>query len=304
MYENLYKNIQPRCSIMEDIYWVLLVAHLIGCSTMFYADTQRSQINDYITNLYNKYFQENVNTFAILALTNYSRLKNKLTRAIMTIYKCHPIITQTADVGLYGYQWLLAIYNKYPIEPLHPYWITSNQLMCCGIEQAGCYLKNIEKYSYVYDDDSMSNTYTFIRKFNMDAFSLSQINLNDVYIDKLLYAKHNNMIVSRVQPNDPIKLNHVDDFNVPSKVQFLSVSVKIGLKKYPIEIDKSWLYVNNELFSKTFLKRYFDYHNIQVHFVNEYVVDIMDNNINMFQLKTGEYIQLNKEDYVIKTTTK
>ena len=288
---------------MEGIYWGLFLAQMGICSAMLYADTHRNEVYTYVTNIYDKYLQDRVKYYAISALTTYSQLKNKISKISLSIYTCHPSITYMTDVCLYRYKWVVATYNKYPIEPVQTTWISMNNLMLCGREQPSYFLKNIEKYTYIYDNDPMSSTHTFIRKFNIDAFSLSQIHLNCIYNEKLLYAKVNNIVVSRVQSNVPIKLDNCTDFNVPSTVKFLSVSVKIGLKKYTIDIDKTWLYVNNELFSKTFLKRYFDYHNISVQFTNEYIVDIMDNNINMFQLKAGEYIQLNKNHYVIKCIT-
>jgi len=61
------------------------------------------------------------------------------------------------------------------------------------------------------------------------------------------------------------------------------------------------MYVNNELFSTAFLERYLRYNNIDCNLSHDYVVDIMDNDINTFQLKAREYILLDERKYHVKT---
>ena len=60
------------------------------------------------------------------------------------------------------------------------------------------------------------------------------------------------------------------------------------------------MYINNELFSTAFLLRYIHYNNIDINLNNNYVLDIMDNDINMIQIKPNEYLVLNNTDYTIK----
>lgn len=251
-----------------------------------------------------KYIKTGAYSYALTALTTYSALKNKFTRAATSVYVCHPYVTYSVDICSYGYKWTIATYWNHRIEPFHPIWITQNHLLMYGIEQPAYTLHNLESYTFIYDDNALSSMYTFIRKFNASAFALSKIQLNCMHNEKLLYARFNEISVVRVQCADLVQLDTFDDFTRPSKVAFLSVTLTLNRKKYNIDVEKSWLYVNNELFSKTFLKRYFDYHNVDIRFTNEYVVDIMDSNINMFKLKPGDYIVLNQKDYAIKQYVK
>ena len=289
---------------MDTFYWILIAIHITGCGALVIANIQPEDCMELFTNIYEKYCQPTVNSYAITALTRYSALKNKITRAATSVYLYHPYVTYTIDICSYGYKWTIATYWNQRIEPFHPVWITQNHLLMTGIEQPSYRLHNLDSYTFIYDDNAASSMYTFIRKFNESAFSLSKIKLNCIHNEKLLYARLNDISVVRVQPAELAQLDNVDDFTRPSKVAFLSVTLTLNRKKYNIDVEKSWMYVNNELFSKTFFKRYFDYHNVDIHFTNEYVVDIMDSNINMFKLKPGDYILLNQKDYAIKQYAK
>lgn len=289
---------------MDAFYWFLIAINITGYSVMVIANIKPEDCADFCMNIYDNYCRTTVNSYALSALTTYSALKNKFTRAATLVYLYHPYLTYSIDICSYGYKWTIATYWNRRIEPFHPIWITQNHLLMSGIEQPSYRLHNLDSYTFVYDDNALSSMYTFIRKFNESAFALSKIQLNCIHNEKLLYARFNEISVARVQSTELGQLATFDDFTRPSKVAFLSVTLSLNRKKYNIDVDKSWMYVNNELFSKTFLKRYFDYHNVDIRFTNEYVVDIMDSNINMFKLKPGDYIVLNQKDYAIKQYVK
>ena len=90
-----------------------------------------------------------------------------------------------------------------------------------------------------------------------------------------------------------------------SDMRFLSIEYSYpGINK-PIFIDihKYAYMVDNDLLSPAFIKRFFDF-NIGVDkdvFRSDYVLKIMDNNLNNFELKSDQYIVLQKNGYVIKS---
>ena len=288
---------------MDPLYWFLIALNITGYITMVINSISPAECINVFNNTF-KYIKTGAYSYALTALTTYSALKNKFTRAATSVYVCHPYVTYSVDICSYGYKWTISTYCNHRIEPFHPIWITQNHLLMLGVEQPAYTLQNLESYTFIYDDNALSSMYTFIRKFNSCAFALSKIQLNCMHNEKLLYARFNEISVVRVQSGELVQLNTFDDFTRPSKVAFLSVTLTLNRKKYNIDVEKSWLYVNNELFSKTFLKRYFDYHNVDIRFTNDYVVDIMDSNINMFKLKPGDYIVLNQKDYAIKQYVK
>ena len=71
-----------------------------------------------------------------------------------------------------------------------------------------------------------------------------------------------------------------------------------------MDVDANHMYVNNELFSRGFVTRYVKYNNIDINFTNDYIINIMDNDINMITLKSNQYLVINKTDYVVKTINK
>lgn len=289
---------------MDPFYWFLIAIYTTGCGALVIANIQPEDCMELFTNIYETYCRTTVNSYALSTLTTYSALKNKYTRVAKSVYLCHPYVTYSIDICSYGYKWTIATYWNQRIEPFHPIWITQNHLLMTGIEQPSYRLHNLDSYTFIYDDNALSSMYTFIRKFNATAFALSKIRLNCIHNEKLLYARFNEISVARVQSAEFVQLCSVDEFTCPSKVAFLSVTLTLNRQKYNIDVEKSWMYVNNELFSKTFLKRYFDYHNIDIRFTNEYVIDIMDSNINMFKLQSGDYIVLNQKDYAVKQYVK
>jgi len=86
-----------------------------------------------------------------------------------------------------------------------------------------------------------------------------------------------------------------------SKVKFLSIEYIHPEVKNPIviEIDKNAYLVGNELLSCTFVKRALEYSFNVKNFNTEYVLNIMDNNLKTFELKSNEFIILEKDSYKI-----
>ena len=189
---------------------------------------------------------------------------------------------------------------KNNIYPFHKLWVTQNQLYVCEFSNSSYKWRNIEDYHFINYNDSQTITYaSFIKSFNLASYLLSTNTFNPLYNDNLLFGKYFDTYVSRVQYNNMIQLKNKDEFAHPSNVSFLSIELKFPYAKINMELDKSFLFINNELFSKTFLKRYLDYNNIVVPFTNDYTVNIMDSNINMITIKPDEYMRLNKLDYSI-----
>jgi hypothetical protein len=91
-----------------------------------------------------------------------------------------------------------------------------------------------------------------------------------------------------------------------SGMRFLSIEYSYpGINKpIFIDVDKHAYFVDNEILSPAFIKRFFD-HNIGIDkdvFRSEYVLKIMDNNLNNFEITNKQYIILDTANtYKIKT---
>ena len=249
--------------------------------------------------------QNNLNYIGLTALTKYSEIKNKITNYTNYVYTYHPIITYTIDISLYSYKWLYATHYNENIEPYHNYWISTNYLIQHNF-QNNSQATIIDNYNYVYNNNLKSYPYTFIHNINICCNLLSTSLFNTLYKENLLYAKYNNIYISRVQHKgggiNNFKL--IEDFNTPSSISLLSVTLKVNDKKINMDVDTNHMYVNNELFSRGFVTRYVKYNNIDINFTNDYIINIMDNDINMITLKSNQYLVINKTDYVVKTINK
>jgi hypothetical protein len=89
-----------------------------------------------------------------------------------------------------------------------------------------------------------------------------------------------------------------------SGMRFLSIEYSYpGINKpIFIDVDKYAYFVDNEILSPAFIKRFFD-HNIGIDkdvFRSEYVLKIMDNNLNNFEITNQQYILLQTNSYAIK----
>lgn len=277
---------------MSWLFWGLFLLNTCTAGTMLYINIKKTAAVDILTNIYNRYLQHIVDTYTFTIFTKYSAFKTNTVRTIQYIYNCHPFVTNITDRCIYGFQWAHSTYYQLQLEPFHHMWISQNYLM-------GDHLQFRDSYLFIYDDSTHSAIYSFLHHLNTMKFSFNNIQLNRTYVDKLLYARYNNHCISRVKMDNHIPLLQIDDFTKLSSIKFLSVCVTVKGRKYHIDVDKSWMRVNNELFSITFLKRYFEYHNIICQVDIDYIVNIMDNNINMFQLKYGEYILLHENKYDI-----
>ena len=255
--------------------------------------------------MYTDIVQTCINSVGLNALTKYSEIKNKISNFVNYVYTYHPIITSSIDISIYSYNWVYAMHHNENIEPYHKYWISTNYLMQHEFHDDAD-VTNIDNYNYVYDNNTKSYPYTFIHNINTCCTLLSTISFNSLYKENLLYAKYNNIYISRIQhKGDRInKFQSIEDFNTPSCVRLLSVTLKVNNKKINMDVDINHMYVNNELFSRGFVTRYIKYNNIDINCTGDYIINIMDNDINMITLKSNQYLVINKRDYVVKTINK
>ena len=251
-------------------------------------------------------YTDNVqNYFSIVglnALTKYSEIKNKINTFTNYVYIYHPVITACIDTSIYSYKWLYAMHYTENIEPYHNYWVSTNYLMQYSF-QNNSPVTTIDNYNYVYDNNTISYPYTFLHIINTCCNLLTNQSFNSLYKENLLYAKYNNIYISRVHHKGGVINNFksINEFNIPSSVCLLSVTLKVNDETINLDVDKNHMFVNNELFSRGFVTRYIKYNNIDINCNDDYIINIMDNDINMVTLKSNQYLVINKSNYVVKT---
>ena len=91
------------------------------------------------------------------------------------------------------------------------------------------------------------------------------------------------------------------EFPIFSKVHFLTVLYLHPKLREPIDITvpSSYFVVDNEIYSPAFVFRCLQYQPYQYYFDKNYTLQIIDQDINIFELKSNEYICIEKDNYKI-----
>ena len=97
----------------------------------------------------------------------------------------------------------------------------------------------------------------------------------------------------------------MEDFGEVSPSYFLNIEYSHPTMEYtiPIELNKMKIMVYSEILSPLFIRRYLEYQHWAFQFDMDYTVDIIDVNLNHFQLKSNQSILLGREVYLVKDTT-
>jgi hypothetical protein len=87
-----------------------------------------------------------------------------------------------------------------------------------------------------------------------------------------------------------------------SSIRFLSVTYTNKEQTYSITLNvyKECLVVGNEILGYTHVLRMLEYQNEPFVFKMDYFLDIIDSNINIFHLKSNEYLKMEKEGYIVE----
>lgn len=90
-----------------------------------------------------------------------------------------------------------------------------------------------------------------------------------------------------------------------STTKFISITYtnKTGFNdiNIPIYLEKEWFLSGNHLLTPTFVMRYLEYQSSPYYFDDEYIIHIIDDNINCFQIDSTQYILLKDESYEVIT---
>jgi hypothetical protein len=124
----------------------------------------------------------------------------------------------------------------------------------------------------------------------------SRVESDDFFLeDKPLFIRHINYNVLKNIFMKNYKPNY-------SNVRFLSVTY-FHNNDVPIvlNIDKEWLVVGNEILGSTHVLRLLEYQSEPFTFSMNYVLDIIDSNINFLKLNSHQILKIDCENYYVKT---
>ena len=90
-----------------------------------------------------------------------------------------------------------------------------------------------------------------------------------------------------------------------SKVRFISVNYvygEDGEKSLPIDVNRNFYMTGNDLFNTTFVYRALKYQSLPFEFNMNYTLQIIDDSANYVELKSDQYIHIEKDGYIVKKT--
>ena len=223
-----------------------------------------------------------------------------------------PDIVKTGfNHALYYYQSTRAYLGNYRMEPQEPYWISLSWIS----------ILDNSKYNDIYHYyPSFTGIITIIE--NM-AKTMNPITLTN---EVVLYISNQGKRIVRIcyQRDNTIKqdddiifhffkniYNHFEALlfsklkTTKSNVRFLAVTYThpdMDEKTLDLTVGPEYFIEGNEILSYTFISRLLEYQSDKKHvFDTNYVVQVMDHDIQTFELNSNQYVKLGMDDYQIIT---
>jgi len=245
----------------------------------------------------------------VMVLMYYSVASVTIKKRGVQLYNNNLIVKDAVDTALYFCKYIVACFYYREIEPLQSNWICTSMLL------------SRDPYRYVGDKFSLIDSYDF-----MNTASVEHTNSHDFFIEnyKDSYGcsasvmrghKYIDEILLTMKIGD--RYTHricytggenkiPDDFFlpvVPLKYKLLSVEYThpSTTKTIVLSLDNHVYYENNVILSSAFVFRALEHQNEPYLFDGDYILKIMDSNINTFVLKCNQYLVLEKTEYKIVT---
>jgi hypothetical protein len=128
---------------------------------------------------------------------------------------------------------------------------------------------------------------------------IENIQVEPIFISSLIIIKTDNLYTYRVNSYNIL----IENGNNLSDVRFLSVEYSHPKMINPlyINLSKNHFLIGNQILSFVFVLRYLKYNFAQNDYVfdDDYIINIMDDNINMFDLNSTQYVELKESMYKI-----
>ena len=198
------------------------------------------------------------------------KIVNRITEFFHNLYESNPVVHAIVDYTKQAY----CILTLQHIEPLQTTWISK------------CYIK------------PSNGTYDFYEDYQTER----SIETNKT--NELLY-----IIKTADEKNAVCYFSYIDKIKTPefkkSNVRFLLIEYDHpGMEEsVTLALEKSWLYVGNELFNPTFVLRTLKYQSLPFIFSMDYIITIMDSDANPTIIKSDSHIVLTNDGFSVINKT-
>jgi hypothetical protein len=216
----------------------------------------------------------NANLCALKTVMCYSHVSNNVSDLNNKIYNSCECMHTTCDFFAYSIKYIFAALYNYRIEPMHPLWIRVGRL----------------SNNFTYD---CNYEYYSIPELQLQRFSNTSESFNLTWYKPWYSMKivldHETYILSRINASENITTEK-------SQIRFISIEYTHPdmEQRVPLEIDTAMYIEGNQIFSVSMVKHLLEHQSEKYVFDMRYTLFLMDNNIEMYELKYDEYILLEK----------
>ena len=247
-----------------------------------------------------------INTFFAKTLFSYSILYSR----IQKIYNKIPGLNNTIKYLCYGLNFLYSKLINKRIEPYKNNWFSISNLKRDFSITKPLFIKENEfKYIFEYKffesfHYNISTIESFENFYNIQNQSMI---ISPMDVETLLILKLDDKVLVRTLIRSLSK-NYFEKSkktyfisNIISKVRFLNVEYTHPRmnKTITLNIGREYFIEGNEILSSAFIKRFLEYQRNSYFFDLNYVIKIVDNNLNFFELRSEEYIIVEKDKFKI-----
>jgi len=191
-----------------------------------------------------------------------------------------------ADLTLYGWCYFVSVIRGYRIEPMTDTWISLSTLTeTYELSERFLDLVNDPDIVGMRTPEQSDVDYRFAVFTNVYQIA------SELKVSSLITMKYNGCYTYYIcnpllGDSPPISI----EYELSDK-WFLNIEYHHPNIRRPIDItlSRNHFLLNNEILSSVFIKRALEYQSASYIFDMNYIVRVMDNNINIFYLKAGEF---------------
>lgn len=281
---------------MEAIAMYTLVAGVAGLGFGFIVDALRGAVDNAQ--------QTSMNDIFIKMMIVLLKIKVKMEMIFGHLYNTYPFVRECADRSVYAINFVTAKAKGYAIDPYGNNWISistieeTNRQLLMGDQ----YVYS-EKYHFINPESNTSLAVNDFYKQCMDhtceiAKSRCKVNVLETLVTMKVFDKY--LHVAYFNVDNDVQYDYVLP-TVAGRRQFLSIEYTHPHMKTGIVIDiPDNMYCNTScILTPAFIQRYLAHQDKLYFFDMNYVVNVMDTNINSFTLKSNQYIKLNERSYSV-----
>jgi len=270
------------------------------------------------------YYKTQITTFFINTsfqiIIIYNELKKQVCETTNYLYNEYPYFRISFD---YLKELYYTVYSKlvsHKVEPFVENWggvytidLNNRLFSRLNVINRDYTIKTLERANenaYDLKVNVISELYLNYMKSDFNNLHYENFDFLDIVTNEtsqsLFFMKTKHIYFSRVVKhtnNSNYNFNYLDDnfelIRTPRFfmcVEYRHTEMKHGIF---IPIEKEYCFVGNEILSSVFVLKFLEYQPEHYIFDENYVIEIMDNNMNTFTLKNNQYVSLEKDCYKI-----